>query len=81
MDIVDAYTVQVNLRRYPKFWQDFLVAYRLQVELVLTWNDSKMFKSVLRHGYNLDANIHVGDIVGIVYMRPNDAVWFNLQWS
>jgi hypothetical protein len=80
MDIVDAYTLRVNLRSYPRFWKDFrdVVTTMWRTNTVCRAHEFKVTMSEL---YNLDVDIHVGDIVGIVYMRHEDAVWFNLQWS
>ena len=72
----DAYTVKVNLCRYPRFWRDFL---RVVPKGLLVRSDQ--CKIMWRERYNLDVYIQGSDLIGIVYMRPQDAAWFNLQWS
>ena len=71
---------KINLKKYPKFWNDFIdrVHYEIHPSGFVSSSDQKKW---LRDWYGITVHITANNTFAEVYIQDNEYTAFLLRWS
>lgn len=71
----------IRIVDYPRFMTELIKVRRDLYPDLGQRLTSNQFKYLMKSGFDLDVEVHTSDLVGVFYLRDEDAVLFVLRWS